>query len=444
MKSKYCIFTALSVHLVELNSIFVTFITDIKNERDYFLAYFKNWERSSAGEARVIVAYSIGSAEISLKSGTTSPTTYRLSPSTPLVIRILGAVPYTKVYQLTVTSGSAVELFAGSFKTPSSGAFKIFPAEGVYRSPASGFYNDIYRYFAVSAPRDLHRVSSVMSIVSVADETKVAIKLTANARIYFAHSTGDMVNITAVKGQPIPIISTNGDLTGTEVMSNKPLAVYSGHECATIPHKKSFCDQIVEQIPPESSLGEKYIAFSFHGRQTGSVVKIVATHSQTKVNMTCSQVETNVTLQSSQVHQFVTPPNKACYISASYPVLVAQLSTGGAGEVSGDPSMVILPPIERFFNSCIVYSFPNDRSMRHFISIIAPMDDEIYVNDSAPPALGTSILNVPMEEGPSYKVVSVRVSPGTHRITSNGDTIGVVAYGSGPSTGYAYSCFVKG
>ena len=296
----------------------------------------------------------------------------------------------------------------------------------------------------MSAPQDVSLVSSVMSIVSVADGTEVAIKLTANARIYSTHSTGDMVNITAVKGQPIPIISTDGDLTGTEVMSNKPLAVYSGHECATVPHKKRFCDQIVEQIPPESSLGKKYIAFPFHGRQTGSVVKIVATHSQTKVNMTCSRVENSVILQPSQAHQFVTPPNIACYISASHSVLVAQLSTGGDREYFGDPSMVILPPIEHFLNSCIVYSFPNDRAMRHFISIIAPMDDEIYVNDSALPALETSILNVPMEEGPSYKVVSVRVSPGTHRITSNGDAIGVVAYGSGPSTGYAYSCFVKG
>ena len=436
------VYTTLSVHLVEF--LFVTFMTDIKHERDYFLAYFKNWRGSASGEERVIVAYSVGNGEISLKSGTTKPTTYRLSPATPLVIQVPGAVPYTKVYQLTVKYGSAVELFAASFRGPSSGAFKIFPAEGTYLSSTSRFYKDLYRYFAVSAPRDIPRLSSVMSIVSVADGTEVVIKLTANARIYSTHSTGDMVNITAVKGQPIPIISTGGDLTGTEVMSNKPLAVYSGHECASIPHKKRFCDQIIEQIPPESSLGKKYIAFPFHGRQTGSVVKIVATHSQTKVNITCSRVKTSVILQSSQAHRFVTPPNIACYISASHPVLVAQLSTGGAGETFGDPSMVILPPIERFFNSCVVYSFPNDRAMRHFISIIAPMDDEIYLNDSVPPALGTSILNVPMEEGPSYKVLSVRVSPGTHRIASNGDTIGVVAHGSGPSTGYAYSCFVKG
>ena len=427
-----------------MNSFFVTFITDIKRERDYFLAYFKNWRGSIPGEERVIVAYSVGNGEISLKSRTTKPTTYRLSPATPLVIRVPAAVPYTRVYQLTVKSGSPVELFSASFNRASSGAFKIFPAEGTYVSPTSGFYNDLYRYFAVSAPHDLSRVSSVMSIVSVAEETKVTIKLTANARIYFIHSTGDMVNITAFKGQPIPIISTDGDLTGTEVISNKPLAVYSGHECATIPHKKSFCDQIVEQIPPESTLGKKYIAFPFHSRQGGSVVKIVATHSQTKVNITCSQNETSVILQSSQAHQFVTPPNIACYISASHPVLVAQHSTGGEGERFGDPSMVILPPIERFFNSCIVYSFPNDRAMSHFISVIAPADDEIYVNDSAPPVLESSILNVAMDEDPSYKVVSIRVSPGTHRITSNGDTIGVVAYGSGPSTGYAYSCFVKG
>ena len=406
------------------------------------MAYFKNWLLSASLNDAVMVAYSEGPGLVTIKTGSRIRQK-SLSPGLPTIFQITEPVTYNRSYKITVQSGSPVELFGGSFKRASAGAFKLFPPEGVYFQSTQ---NAVYRYFAVSAPPDLQQVNSVVSIVSTADDTTVTIKLTADATVYRPYTKGSTVTINARKEQPIPIISANGDLTGTEVISNKPIAVYSGHECATIPTKKQFCDQIVEQIPPVSSLGTKYIASPFAGRQGGAVVKIVATINQTIVTIQCDGSISNVILNISQSYLFTTPPNKACYIAASQPILVAQLSTGKGDESFGDPSMVILPPIEGFSNSSIVYSFGNDRAIRNYISLITPAstvkDACITVDGLGMP--GTDVISVPINGSSPFSVVRISVSPGIHKVRSSCGGFGVLAYGSGPSTAYAYSNFVQG
>ena len=390
----------------------------------------------------VMVAYSEGPGLVTIKTGSRMRKK-SLLPGRPTIFQITEAVNYYRSYKITVQAGSTVELFGGSFNGASAGAFKLFPPEGVHFQSTP---NAVYRYFAVSAPQDISRVNSVVSIVSTADDTTVTIKLTVGATVYRPYTKGSTVTISARKEQPIPIISANGDLTGTEVVSNKPLAVYSGHECATIPTRKRYCDQIVEQIPPVSSLGTRYIASPFAGRQGGAVVKIVATNNQTAVTIKCDASISNVLLNISQSYLFTTPSNEACYIAASQPVLVAQLSTGRGDELFGDPSMVILPPIEGFSNSSIVYSFGNDRSIRNYISLITP---ETAVKDACITVDGlgisrTDVISVAINETSSFNVVRISVSSGIHKVRSSCGVVGVLAYGSGPSTAYAYSNFVQG
>ena len=420
---------------------------DVRCRKEYFLSLYKNWKGSSASDQayKIIVAYSAGTGSITLKSGSALITKKDLAPGIPLVIPIPGSVIYFKTYQLTVQSAAAVDLFGGSFRSSSSGAFKIFPAEGEYPQAGKHVHNDMYRYFGVSVPPEIGGVNSVISVVAIADDTNISISLTADATVYRRYSRGDRAILRARKGQPIPIRSVNGDLTGTEIVANKPLAVYSGHECATVPNGKRFCDQIVEQIPPVSALGKQYIVSSFAERLGGAIVKIIGTYSPTTVNVTCNENTRTLLLQSSQSHQFTTPDDKACYISSTQPVLVAQLSTGGDGELAGDPSMVIVPPIERFSNKSVIYSFPNDPALKHHINFIA---SESSVNSNSitidgNPIAKTDIIHVP-GDNPSFVVARVAVTGGIHQLASTSVRFGVVAYGSAPSNGYAYSDYVQG
>ena len=420
---------------------------DVRCRKEYFLSLYKNWKGSSASDQayKIIVAYSEGTGSITLKSGSALITKKDLAPGIPLVIPIPGSVIYFKTYQLTVQSAAAVDLFGGSFRSSSSGAFKIFPAEGEYPQIGKHVRNGMYRYFGVSVPPEIGGINSVISVVAIADDTNISISLTADATVYRRYSRGDRAIVRARKGQPIPIISQNGDLTGTEIVANKPLAVYSGHECATVPTGKLFCDQIVEQVPPVSARGKQYIVSPFAERLGGAVVKMIATYSPTTVNVTCNENSITLLLQSSESHQFSTPADKACYISSTQPVLVAQLSTGGNGELVGDPSMAIVPLIERFSNSSVIYSFPNNRALRHHINVIAS-ESSLNTNSitiDGDSIVKTDIIHVP-GDNPSFVVARVAVTGGIHKVASSSVKFGVVAYGSAPSEGYAYSNYVQG
>ena len=182
-----------------------------------------------------------------------------------------------------------------------------------------------------------------------------------------------------------------------------------------------------------SALGKKYIVSPCAERLGGAIVKMIATYSPTTVNVTCNESTTTLLLQSSESHQFATSADKACYISSTQPVLVDQLSTGGDGELVGDPSMVIVPPIERFSNKSVTYSFPNNRALRHHINVIA---SESSVNSNSitidgNPIPKRNIMHVP-GDNPSFVVARVAVTGGIHRLISTNVRFGVVAYGSAP------------
>lgn len=68
----------------------------------------------------------------------------------------------------------------------------------------------------------------------------------ANAPVNVALNCGDVYQIIAID---------EGDLTGTSIESNKPIAVYSGHNCAYVPDAKNrACNMLAEQIPPMSAI----------------------------------------------------------------------------------------------------------------------------------------------------------------------------------------------
>ena len=60
--------------------------------------------------------------------------------------------------------------------------------------------------------------------------------------------------------------SINEDLTGYLINSSRPISVYGGHACANVPINISFCDHMVEQIPPISELGQEHIVPPIIGR----------------------------------------------------------------------------------------------------------------------------------------------------------------------------------
>ena len=55
------------------------------------------------------------------------------------------------------------------------------------------------------------------------------------------------------------LVANTSDLTGTVVLSTKPIALFSGHGCANVPALVTACDHLVEQIPPVSTWGSSLL-----------------------------------------------------------------------------------------------------------------------------------------------------------------------------------------
>ena len=185
------------------------------------------------------------------------------------------------------------------------------------------------------------------------------------------------------------MISHLEDLTGTVVSSDKPLAVFSGHQCALIPivDHDEFCDNfvicghLVEQIPPHTTSGFTFFLNPLAVAQTGDYYRVATVHDNTEVNITCvdeggSIVKSDqLSLRSEQgqnwreyqTQEVNVPPQilipfnrKFCSLQATNPVIVAQYTHGYnsyCSETLGIPFMSLLPPVVQSLNNYTISKF---------------------------------------------------------------------------------------
>ena len=90
------------------------------------------------------------------------------------------------------------------------------------------------------------------------------------------------------------MLSNVDDLTGTIITSNKPLSVFSGHQCGT-PTDVGTCDYLVEQIPPHPTYGDMFLLAPFDVRQSGEVYRIgtVSDDDTLRINCPCEPISAN-------------------------------------------------------------------------------------------------------------------------------------------------------
>ncbi|HYM20969.1 MAG TPA: choice-of-anchor D domain-containing protein [Candidatus Kapabacteria bacterium] len=243
------------------------------------------------------------------------------------------------------------------------------------------------------------------------------------------------------------LLTTDCDLTGSIVSSDKPIAVFSGHERASIPDSLEFAwaghpsvsrDHIIDQMPPAENWGKTFAfipsSLGTHKSRAaaGDVVRVIAGYDLTDVSVNGSLV---ASLARGKFLQLTL--NKASLITTSQPALVVKyLQTANEPDTLGDPDMTVLPPIE---NMSTFYTLPtlsgNGSFTEHYISIIC---------DSS--ALTTTLLNgIPLDQsklfplaGTKFYYTVLQVNPGTQRVESPLPCYAEV-YGYGYFDSYSFS-----
>ena len=251
-----------------------------------------------------------------------------------------------------------------------------------------------YEYYAVSVARsrlverdddDVYELppdgNSVFIIVASVDNTEIVLTLTQDVTV--------RIGVKVVKGFPKTIIlskaetlfvSSQNSLSGSHIVSNKPITLLSGHECGIIPADLGFCDQMVEQIPPVSTWGTEFYTVPLMSRKM-DIFKVISSRGDTIFSRACSsKTSTHFyhNLEMKDAGEEVTfniTSDHFCHFTSTHPVLLLQFSLGSEvdGQINADPFMATVPPAKQYRNTYVVDHFRGSSSPdyeRYYLNII--------------------------------------------------------------------------
>jgi N-acetylmuramoyl-L-alanine amidase len=187
------------------------------------------------------------------------------------------------------------------------------------------------------------------AVVAIKNDTEVTITPTASTA---AHPAGQPFTVTLQTGDVYRMINLNdplGDYSGTRVQSNKPVAVFGGHKCASVPGATAACDHLYEQMPPTNLWGRHFVTLPLQTR-TGDRFRVMAANNDTRVSINGEIV---TTLERGGFYEAVL--TQASSIVASQPILLSQFAQSTrVDHVAGDPFLMIVPPFEEFGRNYIL------------------------------------------------------------------------------------------
>jgi hypothetical protein len=294
------------------------------------------------------------------------------------------------------------------------------------------------------------------TIVAVTDGTVVTVTPSV------APSPGGVVPATAT---PFTAELDEGDLlevqtsiyetsmTGSRIEANEghPIAVFSGHECATIPNEIGACDHLEEQVPGLRFWGTELVAARMPVRSVSSQAdtvmwQIYASEDETEIELTAADgvsgiPESPLTLDQGEVLEFFAGGSAATpgdfFVEADKPIGVAQYMTGAGNPNTnglGDPAMAHAVPTEQLLPRYVVLvpeTWINDVLIITRLAGSETLLDDEVIPDSEFVAVADS----------GFEVARLPVDDGIHTLFSaNGDDgVGVTVVGWDEWDSYAYT-----
>ena len=241
------------------------------------------------------------------------------------------------------------------------------------------------------------------------------------------------------------LLENVSDLTGTVAISNNPVSFFSGHQWTHVPTGVKHHDQLIQQLPDNSTWGTHFLSASFTSRDSGEIYRVLASQPSTTVTFTCSTPSqpTNFTLPSAgSWKEITTSDDSFCSIVSNKPVLVVQFALGGGDlQVYGDPFMIMVPAIDQYSNNYVIPFF--HQFSRNFITIFVSPEhyqpEDIYVDDVSLEDSNWTAIDCPSDAICGYSVYS-NLSTGDHQIYHKNTeaTFGVIAYGFDEIVSYGY------
>ena len=308
-----------------------------------------------------------------------------------------------------------------------------------------------YVYFAVSTGSNAN--GSYGQILLIANENvNITITPTINVNVPVDPQTDSGTEIlsswtsksmTMKELQTILIVAedSTADLSGSKIVSTKPLTVVTGHECGTIPLSVGYCETIMEQIPPVSNLGKQFLLSPYKDRGSQYYKIIAVENGVTEVNHNCLE-EGSFTLDAAgSFNNFETLSDTFCYLESDKPILVIQMSPGTLKDNKlGDPAISILPPMEKYIKATSFYAPQLDDIDTAYVNIVSKKKAMFHLDKVELPLKWNTIVNTNNKKvGFVAQVASISTET-THNITCPTEVeFYTLVYGFGEKKAYSFT-----
>ncbi|AKF03123.1 Hemagglutinin/hemolysin-related protein [Sandaracinus amylolyticus] len=228
------------------------------------------------------------------------------------------------------------------------------------------------------------------------------------------------------------------DLTGTRIVSDRPIEAFGAHVCAYVPFDTRACDHLETTLAPLGTWGSRFETMPLRDPETDveNLVRVVAGHDGTTLAIDPPQrgIDASLVLDAGEHVDFLL--SEAVSIVSSRPVQIGQLLLGQHVRTPplerGDPGLTILVPQQQFRDS-YVFVTPT--------SYAPTVRGQSWVLVSREPGaeitLDGEVIDATWMRVGDRELAIVPVAGGAHRASAS-STFGLVAYGLGEYTSYAY------
>ena len=320
-----------------------------------------------------------------------------------------------------ITASRPVAVYALDYDPTASAAFTAYP------TPLLGT-----NYCLMAYPGFRSDLPSEFSIVATEDNTTVRIAPAATADLVGGYANAYYLSLN--QGQTYQNASLNGgaDVTGTWIVSDKPIGVFAGDGLAFVPDLNTWAGNplVQEQLPVEQ-WGMQALSMGFAGRTKGDTYRILAANDNTVVRTNGVVAGTN---QAGQCLEMII--DGPVEFQGSKPIQVAQFANGYQFDNPpfdyGDPCEILLPPTGHYLITNTIAT-PAEFPVNYLNIIVAQsaitntLVDSLHISATNFVTIGTS----------GYSGAQLSVANGMHKVTSS-QPVEVQVYGFGDTDAYGY------
>ncbi len=282
---------------------------------------------------------------------------------------------------------------------------------------------------------------SEFCVVGVEDNTLVRIKYSAETLNGKKKGTIDTIQLNKGQAYQVKARRITEDLTGTEIQSDKYVALFSGNKWTQIPNGFGNRDNLLEQMYPVEVWGKQFVAVPSK-TTAADRYRIMASTDNTNVTLTGKgPMPGPFTLKKGEWKEFELRAVPA-FIQSDKPLMVAMFLVGGTynGRIDnlGDPSMVLLNSIEQYRDTVTLYNSPYENITENYLNIITTVKDTatLKVDGKSIIAFNEKFQTIgPQNE---FAFVQLQVPEGAHVLSTGVCGLIAIAYGYGFAESYAY------